>query len=127
MPNSSPGIVPDRKKHIGPKGIRRLAAGPCPQRTSRESGNTAIFADSILSLHSTGRLGYNDHRSGAHRPGPSPSEFAMRSSRLLIALLLFLAAASFASAQETIQLPQFHYSTVNTTVLVPDQGEVLLG
>src|SRR5438552_396063 len=51
----------------------------------------------------------------------------MRSRRLLIALMLLLAAASIASAQETIQLPQFHYSTVNTTVLVPDQGEVLLG
>ena len=34
--------------------------------------------------------------------------------------------AAIASAQ-TVQLPSFHYNTTNTTVLVPDQGDALLG
>ena len=40
---------------------------------------------------------------------------------------MLLPVIATSAASQVIQLPQFQYTTVNTTVLVPDQGEVLLG
>lgn len=44
----------------------------------------------------------------------------------LSAFALFLASSTAASAQ-VLQLPSFQFTTVNTTVSVPDRGEILLG
>jgi len=41
--------------------------------------------------------------------------------------VLLSACAAWAQPATTLQLPEFHYTTVNTTVSVPDGGTVLLG
>jgi hypothetical protein len=54
----------------------------------------------------------------------------MTLSRLALAALGLLGFASAASAQQvatTVQLPTFSFTTVNTTVMVPDQGSAFLG
>ncbi|MFP6659709.1 MAG: hypothetical protein VB853_16105, partial [Pirellulales bacterium] len=44
-----------------------------------------------------------------------------------IALTVILAAPAAAQLNTTIQLPSFGYTTVATTVSVPDRGSVQLG
>ena len=47
----------------------------------------------------------------------------------LLSMILVVISTSVASAQQntTVQLPTFNFSTVNTTVSVPDGGTALLG
>ncbi|HEX4131341.1 MAG TPA: hypothetical protein VHZ24_14975 [Pirellulales bacterium] len=52
----------------------------------------------------------------------------MMRTLLITALIVFIAArAAGAQAPTTVQLPTFHFFTVQTTVSVPDRGTMLLG
>ena len=51
----------------------------------------------------------------------------MTVSRIALAVFSLLLLASPAAAQTVVQLPNFAFTTVNTTVTVPDQGHTLLG
>ena len=47
-----------------------------------------------------------------------------------LSIVVFLLAASFPAARanaQTVQLPTFHFFTLNTSVLVPDGGDAFLG
>jgi hypothetical protein len=50
-----------------------------------------------------------------------------RVSRLSFILAALAAATAHGQAPTTVQLPTFNFTTVNTTVSVPDQGAALLG
>ena len=47
--------------------------------------------------------------------------------RWLFTSIAFFGLASVCFAQHVVQLPEFHQTSVNTTVSVPDRGSVLLG